>query len=213
MKGSLSGRELRSLLLILFASVIFFFAYLSLLTPMRRRGAELEQQVRSARDRLRILEAGTANETALHTQYQQMDQSVASLRSLLPSDEELPTVIQTLSDLASRAQVKIQTIFPQRQGGTSPESATMLAGPSASPAVYKEVLIQIDALAGYHQVGTFVSELEAAKKPMRIANLRISGNPKEPKRSHVKLLVRAYFATGTGGGNTKASLDRSTGTR
>ncbi|MBI2495177.1 MAG: hypothetical protein HYW10_01195 [Candidatus Omnitrophica bacterium] len=93
---------------------------------------------------------------------------------------------------------KIETIFPQRSPGdrkpaegSSGKSAPTQPGPGA----YEEALIQVEALAGYHQLGAFLGAVESGDKPVRVSSLHMVGNPKEPKRHHIKLLLRAYFAT------------------
>lgn len=195
MRWGLSVREQRTVLLGGALAALVGWLYLAYVTgPLMREAANLGRQAQSAREQLKVLETVTANETALRAQHRQVQETVASLRRLLPSEEELPAVIERLSDLASQSQVKIQTIFPQRSSGSA-EAAGGARGAEPEAVVYKEVLIQIDALAGYHQLGTFVSLVEAEDKPMRIASLQISGDSKEAKRHRVKLLLRSYFAT------------------
>lgn len=193
MKLALSSRDQRTLLAGGGLALLVLWVYGAyILGPLMRNASRLGQQIQQARDRLSALEAATANEDALRKQHEQLTQTVTSLRSLLPAEEELPSLIETLSDLASQTQVKIQTIFPQRPvGGQEPGAgATAL-----TPVVYKEIPIQIDALAGYHQLGAFLALVESGSKPVRIASLRIAANPREPKRHNVKLLLRSYFAT------------------
>ena len=190
----LSARKQRTILavgLLVVVTVWLYSAYI--IRPLMREAGELAQQVRSAREQLKSLESATANEAALREQHRQLQGTVASLRSLLPAEEELPRVIGLLSDLASQAQVKIQSILPQRPIG-SQESARGPTGTTAKPVMTREVLIQIDALAGYHQLGTFLSLVESSDRPLQVSSLRISGDPREPKRLHVKLLIQSYFA-------------------
>lgn len=190
----LSAREQRTILAVGLLVVVIVWLYsASIIRPLMREAGELEQQVRSAREQLKSLEAATANEAALREQHRQLQGTVASLRSLLPAEEELPRVIGLLSDLANQAQVKIQSIFPQRPIG-SQEPARGPTGATAKPVMTKEVPIQIDALAGYHQLGSFLSLVEASDRPLQVSSLRISGDPREPKRLRVKLLIQSYFA-------------------
>ena len=198
MKG-LAARDQRTILLVGVLGLIILYAYVRFIVgPLGREAVNSGQKVRSAREQLKALEAATANETTLREQHSQVEQTVKSLRTLLPVEEELPAIIGLLSDLANQAQVKIQTIFPQRSVQTPEElTAAVKSGGSAAqqPVVYREIPIQIDALAGYHQLGVFLGLVEGGKNPMRVSSLRISANPKESKRHHVKLLLVAYFAT------------------
>ena len=187
----LSPREQRMLLIVIvFGAGILWMYSTFIVGPLLRRVSDLGQQVRAARDQLKSLEVATASEAALKQQHGELQETVASLRTLLPSEEELPQVIELLSDLASQSQVKIQSIFPQRPAAMD---ASKKAG-SAS-LFYKDVTIQIDALAGYHQLGAFLSLVESGSKPMQVSSLRLATDAKEPKRLHIKLLVQSYFST------------------
>lgn len=196
MKLRLSAREQRTLPLVGLLAVLIAWVYFALIVgPLMREGRRLGEQMRAARDQVLALELSTMNEAVLREQHRQVQETVASLRSLLPAEAELPRVIELLSDLAGRSQVKIQTIFPQR----SAEEPGALKAPSAKansvPAVYRDVLIQVDALAGYHQLGTFLNLVELADKPMQVASLLIEPEPREFKRFRIKLVIQSYFAT------------------
>ena len=197
MKLGLSMLEQRTILIGGALAVLVFWLYgVYMVGPLMKEAAGLGEHVRLAQDQLRALEMVTANEAAIQTQHRQMSDTVKSLRNLLPAEEELPSVIELLSNLAGLARVKIQTIFPQRSApaaeGGSEEPKTDAA---AEPPVYKDVIIQIDAQAGYHQLGMFLSLIESSSKPMEVASLQISADPNDPQRHIIKILLRSYFAT------------------
>lgn len=195
MKLSLSGRDQKTIAVgALLAILVLWVYFTSIVGPLVRAGGNLIREVQQAREKVKTLEHSTANEETLRQQHQEVTQTVSSLRRLLPPEEELPAVIELISTLANQSQVKIQTIFPQRSLGGL-DSVSAAAGGAPAPVYYKEIPIQIDALAGYHQLGSFLSLVESGEKPMRVASLRISANPKESKRHSVKLLLRSYFAT------------------
>jgi Tfp pilus assembly protein PilO len=196
MKLTLSPREQKTLFSVVGIGVVILWVYTTaIVRPLMRESGQLGHQFREAREQLKLLEASTANEVVLREQSHRLEQDVLSLRKFLPSEEELPAAIELVSDMASRSQVKIQTIFPQRPvgnedgGGKKDKDAAL-----TRPAVYKEVLIQIDALAGFHQLGAFLSLVEQGEKPMQISNLRITQDSKETKRLRIKLLLQSYFA-------------------
>lgn len=195
MKLRLSAREQRVLLIVAGLAIGILWMYAALIVgPLTREAAQAGGQVRAAREQLRVLELATVNETALREQHRQLQETVASLRKLLPAEGELPQVIELLSDLAGRSQVKIQTIFPQR----TPEASRILVPLEHTKAVAevsKEVFIQVDAVAGYHQLGAFLSLVETGDKPMQVSSLQLVTDPKEPRRLQVKLVFQAYFAS------------------
>lgn len=195
MKRLLGSREQQQLIKLVVACLVLVPSYILLLSPLRQHAASLRQQVRDSRAKVQMLEATTANEASLLEQTQQLDQSVAKLRGALPSEEELPSTIRLLSELATETEVKIQTIFPMRDresSGASEEPAK-----AKGPIVYKEVLIQIDALAGFHQLGSFLGLVESQAHPMRVSSLRVAGDTKELKRHRIKLVIRSFVAAET----------------
>ena len=194
MKLALTVREQRTLaIVVLLGAGILWLHVTFIVGPLMREVGELGRQVRAAREQLKLLQTATANENALKVQHQQLQETVASLRKLLPAEEELPKVIELLSELAGQSQVKIQTIFPQRPLSDSQDVLQKDAA-STVPMVYKDVIIQIDALAGFHQLGTFLSLVETSDMPMQVSSLKISNDPKD-RRQQIKLLVQSYFAT------------------
>ena len=195
MKVRLSAREQRILLLVAALAIGILWTYAAfIIGPLTREAAHIDQQVRTAREDLRVLEVATMNETTLREQHQQLQETVASLRKLLPAEEELPQVIELLSDLAGRSQVKIQTIFPQRAPDTPGQGPVPSGQGKPMPEVSKEVFIQVDAVAGFHQLGAFLSLVETGDKPMQVSSLELVTDPREPKRLQVKLVLQAYFA-------------------
>lgn len=198
--GRLLSRGDRHILFVggVLALVILWLYTAFIITPLMQEASNAGQQVRTAREELAMLERATANEAMLRQQHREAEGTVQSLRQLLPPEHELPAAIEFLSDLASQSNVKIQTIFPQRreEQGASPTSD------AGRGEIYRGISIQIEALAGYHQVGTFVSLVESSKRPMRLLSLRISSNPKDLRWHSVTLLIAAYFAITEEAGST-----------
>ena len=217
MKLAFSKPEQRAILAAGALTLLIGWLYVAyLILPLQHEAGNLGQQVQTARQRLATLGAIVANEGSLRTQYTQWNEKVKSLRVFLPAQEELPAVIERLSALANQTQVKIETIFPQRSLGDQKKTNVNpgKGKPSQpSPSAYEEVLIQVEALAGYHQLGAFLSAVESGDKLVRVSSLRMVGNPREPKHHHIKLLLRAYFATGVltdlSGVKTPSSVNQS----
>jgi Tfp pilus assembly protein PilO len=158
---------------------------------MRQAGA-LGRQVRSARTQVQQLEQAVAREAMLREQYQQVSQAVVGIQEALPAEEQLPLVIERLSHLARQTQVRIHTIFPQRP--TNGHRAREREKAPSGPSTYQDFRIEIDAAAGYHQLGVFLSQIESETQPIRLASLRILTDPKDPRRHRVHLVIRCYFA-------------------
>jgi len=206
MKLALVKREQQLIVLVAVLAVVIGWVYaVYIIAPLMRQASDVDRQLREGREKVKALELAVANENTLQAQFQQWDEKVKALRSRLPSDAELPSVIEFVSGLAGQTGVKIQTIFPQRPKSEEakdkpseiPSKTKVVKEPE--PAYYQETLIQIEALAGYHQLGSFLNLVESAEKPIRIQSLRIVSTTSELSTSHrIKLVLRAYLATNTG---------------
>ena len=100
---------------------------------------------------------------------------------MLPAEQEIPKLLEDLSDMAKRANVKILGITP------------MASKQEAQPAeIYQEIPILINAKSGYHELGKFLSDLENAGRFMKVADIKIKENKVSPKKHDVELLVLTY---------------------
>ncbi len=187
----------RMVLISLLASLAVWVYYGYVLKPLVRAVAEVSQAGRMARGQLREIEQAFTQEPELHQQHRQLEQEVAHLREVIPTEEELPTVIERLTELGGQTGVKLQLIAPQRPlvSTNTKESSTGL--------LYTEIPIQLDALGGFHQFGAFLSLVEQGEHPMQLRSLRISENPKLLRRHVVKMILVAYVMP-----SRKAAADR-----
>lgn len=195
MKLNLSKRDQKTILLVGMLSIFILYVYAQfVLFPLSRQAKEVGGQVRQVREQLRVIEMVLTNEEQVRHQHDELERTVTSLRDLLPPEEELSAVIERLSDLASQTQVKIQTIFPQREAAEDQLTAALKQA-NGKPPVYKMIPIQIDALTGFHELGAFLSLVETGTSPMEIASLRVSSNTNQIRRHQVKLVLNVFFAT------------------
>lgn len=197
MKLALTPRELRAvgLLAALGMAVAWIYGGL-ILRPLCRRAIALRSEVRQQRDQLAQLEDATAQEAKLERTYQQLRQRVERMRQRLPRETELSRIIETLSELALQAGLRIQSIAPQRAVDLS-DAAFLGQRPAEAPAVYQKIPIQIEALAGYHQLGAYLSLTETLEAPIQLVSLRIAGHPKYPNRHSVRMILHAFVAPPT----------------
>ena len=193
-KITLSKQEQQTLALAALIGIVVLYVYAAYIVgPLWGKLGKLGQDIKAARAQVQGLEQVAANETAIRQQHTELNETVASLRNVLPGEEALPQVIEFLSDLASQTQVKIQTIFPQRSLEEAVDAKKPAQGPS-EPLVYKRIPIQLDASAGYHQLGAFLNLIERAGRGVQITSLRISLNNREPKRHDIRMVFLGHFA-------------------
>lgn len=197
----------KTLVVVVLLGVLLLWLYLAFVVkPLWVSIARTGTQIRDSRRELQFLEQAIAQEPQLRQEETQLRGKLEHIQTALPPESAMPSVMEFLSDLASQTDLKIRTIFPQR----TLESVGLTASgvPAAAnkpPELYKEVPIQIDAIAGYHQLGAFLSRVESRAQPMELKSLRISGDPKEFRRHNMKVVISAYFSAAGQAGSSVAT--------
>lgn len=184
--------------------VVGLYVYVTwVFQPLMRSIQDLGGRVRAASVQLQQVQQLVTQEGVLRQEYARLTSDVTKLRTGLPMETELPSVIQLLSDLADQSGVKIVSIFPQRtldHAEPPPPKPAKEAKPgksvpaSVQPQLYKEIPIEIEAVAGFHQLGTFLSRVESSSQPMRVKKLQINAHQKEFRRQSISAVFIVYFA-------------------
>jgi type IV pilus assembly protein PilO len=110
-------------------------------------------------------------------------EKVDSYERMLPAEQEIPTLLESLSVMAKSSGVRIESIMPvaKKEEKLSPGQ------------VYQEIPILITARSGYHELGSFVSKLENAERFMKIVDINIRTNKLAPKKHDVEILVLTFI--------------------
>ncbi|MCM8796835.1 MAG: type 4a pilus biogenesis protein PilO [Candidatus Omnitrophica bacterium] len=100
-------------------------------------------------------------------------------RKNLASEEELALLLKEISDLADKNKVIILQINPIKE--TS-------AGSKVSSGQSTSLLINLEAIGGYHELGYFINDLENAPIFLSVSEMRIT--PKEGDYRYQKIILR-----------------------
>jgi Tfp pilus assembly protein PilO len=111
------------------------------------------------------------------------DEKIGRYGDLLPTEEGIPALLESLADMARGSNMKIVSIIPAEDQESKPRSGQ----------AYQTIPIVISAKAGYHELGKFFSTLESSERFMKIADIRIKSGVASPKRHDVDLLVLTYI--------------------
>jgi len=96
----------------------------------------------------------------------------------LPEQKEIPKILESLSEIAIGAGVKIIAIKP--------------AESSVEGAIYQEMPIQIKAKCGYHQLGRFINSLETGDRFMKVTDINLASNAEDMLNHNVELQIKTY---------------------
>ena len=101
-------------------------------------------------------------------------------------EEQLPEIFKVIAQEAKSAQVRLLGVKAQKEiGQVTPSSNGFL-----------ELPIQVDATAGYHQLGQFLDLLEGSNNFFRIQGLKIQSNPNDVWHHQATLLLDVYLFPG-----------------
>ena len=179
----------------LFTILALWVSFTRLVVPGFQRAAQVGQNVRAAREQLDALERLLAREQTVRMQQERLEETVARLRRGLPLEEQLPSILEELSEIAEQAHVKIQTMVP-RLTFTQQDLAELLERGESSLPVYTTIPVQIDAVAGYHEFGAFLSRIETGSILTEVERLRIAANPRTFHQHDITLVLNVFFASG-----------------
>ena len=126
-----------------------------------------------------------ANMPRFKAQIEQMRDAMASFNKRFSTKQEISELLAGLSDMAKDSDVKIVSIKPHP--AVDAQAANM------APGVYQKFPISIRAVCGYHQLGVFLSRFGNDERFMRVADIKIISDSKDPSQHLVYLLVNTYI--------------------
>ena len=143
------------------------------------------KEFRVVKERVKAGEALIANKTELTRQHDNFKKQAGYLEKRLPSQDQISSLLEDFSDVAESSDVNILKIKPLE------ESASLSKQKVVSNS-YTEFPILIEARAGYHQLGAFVNKLETMDRFIKIIDMDVSGNAKNPRDHDIKIRIITY---------------------
>lgn len=153
-----------------------------LLVPQISGVARICAKVNKATLDVKGSERQIAEIDGLKKQVAQYRDKIESYERMLPVEQEIPKLLEDLSEMAKRSDVKILGItpLPTKQESGLPEQ------------IYQDIPILINAKSGYHELGKFISDLENSDRFMKVVDIKVIANRSTPKKHDVELLVLTY---------------------
>lgn len=118
-----------------------------------------------------------ANLEALRKQMVQMEESFGVLVSQLPSDTEVPGLLEDITNKGVESGLEIKSIQLQ---------------PEQTKEFYVELPISIKVTGSYHDFGTFISGIAGLPRIVTLHNFKISTDPKNPGVLSMDIAAKTY---------------------
>jgi len=144
----------------------------------------LVSDLRGKEQDLAVLTKHKSELPALQQDVEALRQTIALYAKKIPDEVDMRRLLQKLSSTAQETGVEITVLRPLEAGEEGPAQA--------ATQFFKKVTIQIEANAGYHQVGQFINRLEMLDQFIAVEDIIIRAVPNRWNKHDVKLLVTAY---------------------
>ena len=112
-----------------------------------------------------------------------------------PPEEQLPDLLEKIAQAARSSRVRVTTLKPQQEIGQ------LHVGPSG----YLEIPLELSAVAGYHQVGRFLDELERSEHLVRLREIEVRPSSDDLSSHQVRMVLLAFLVP-VSSGESSASL-------
>lgn len=179
---NLKDNPKQALMLAAGVAVVAAFIYVKfLLLPQIDSATKSFRQAKTMQSDVKVAEKDIAKIGRLKKEIEAYRSKIESYERMLPIEQEVPKLLETLSTMARSSNVKI--------AGITPLASKQEASPEK---IYQEIPIQVSAKSGYHELGKFLSDLESSGRFMKVADIDIKENKSNVKRHDVELLVLTY---------------------
>lgn len=162
------------------ALVLLLLYFNFILRPQVSQAASLVTKMNKMRADLKKTETDIAEIPKFKKDIRTYNDKVTYYEKMLPAEREIPSLLQSLSEMAKNSNVKIIGITPTVM---SDEKGT----------IYQELPILINARSGYHELGRFLSSLENSERFIKVADISVRSNGMNPKKHDVESLVVTYI--------------------
>ena len=100
-------------------------------------------------------------------------------------EEQIPALLQDISSIANKHDVKIMQIKPSKESKTKDEKGSVIE--KLTP-----LLIRLDLMCGYHNLGSFLNDLDNSEQVMSIQEMKIMPNPGDCFQQKVNLVLKTH---------------------
>jgi len=107
------------------------------------------------------------------------------LRRLI-SEEQIPLLLQKISDVAKNNNVVIMQIKPTR------EQQNNAAAKPSQPQNLAPIFINLDLISDYHSLGNFINGIENLEEFIAVGSFRIAREEKDYFKEKITLILKTY---------------------
>lgn len=178
-----SGKlDQKTLLIIIAIAVAFLYVDFSFILKMQINGArnlgvkigKISKEIDALNKDIALMQRESAKEP----------QKDKSLNKKIITEADIPSLLQEISDAANKNSVRITQI---KSAVDTKNKDINLSAKNLAP-----VIITLDLMCGYHNLGIFLNQLENSDNFISVSNLRIAREQNDYLRQRVSLELKSY---------------------
>lgn len=188
--GFLDISEANKKILIMVAGVVIalIFDIFFIFFPLVGKSYKLKAKIISSSKDLSYLKQQISSLDNIKKRLENLKTEQVKYGKGFPKEEEIPALLGNISTIAGKLGIEIIAVKPVRMAFQ--EEAKSVGE------LFREVLVEIYAKGGYHQMGQFINKLETLDKFMEIRDIEITADKNSPRRHFFRLLVATYILMG-----------------
>ncbi len=165
--------------------LIFLGDYFLIMQPFQLKPLmDLNSQIAVLEKDLIQAKTDIQREEEYHQKVKRLRKKMAQVGNRILSIEEIPIIMENLSVLAQKNDVRINQIMPMRNA-----LEEILENEEGR---YYSLPIMINARAGYHDTGRFINDLENDELFMSITGLDIASNAENMRLHSIRMTVKSF---------------------
>lgn len=191
MLNLITGVDKKKLALIILISAVVLYVDVTYILKFQFDGiASMGPQISKLQKDIELFKKDSANiEMLKKLPPQQLSGPLKNKKFFTP--EQIPLVLETISDIANKNNVKIMQInaAPDTQGKETarPKDQKGAAGPAS-----QSFIITIELSTDYHHFGSFLSDLDYSPVISSVQEFKILSNRDDFLKQEIKLILKSY---------------------
>lgn len=180
------AEEKRKFLIIVLSGIVLFVLDIAfIVTPLINKTSDLKFQIIAIKKNISDLNKQISMLDAARKKLENLKSDQAVYEKRFPKEEEIPSLLESLSTIAARSSVDIIAVKPIKIETKEQMQETV--------GLFHEIPIEILARGGYHQLSQFINKLETLDRFIEVKDVEIAQDNTMPRRHFLKLLVSTYI--------------------
>ncbi|MFA5004863.1 MAG: type 4a pilus biogenesis protein PilO [Candidatus Omnitrophota bacterium] len=185
MSISSAREEKQKKILIIIVCVVILYVDFSYILKAQTQGLNgITPKITRLKNDLNNLNRDLNNMRALKSKQPLGEEKAAVKSATIIPESQIIDLLQNISELANKSDVKISQIRPSREAGGQKPLETIDK--------YIPLFINLEVICDYHSFGKFVNALENARIFMAVQEFKIQAQSPDYMRQKITLVLRTY---------------------